>query len=81
MDNMDRNRVEGYGLVEVPHTPGFHQLVVSTFKPEDDVYTKIIQFYLGGTIRVKELKNISNTLNHHNLVLKIIFIFYINIEY
>jgi hypothetical protein len=42
MDNMDRNRVEGYGLVEVPHTPGFHQLVVSTFKPEDDVYTKII---------------------------------------
>jgi Meckel syndrome type 1 protein len=42
MDDWERNRVEGYGILEVPHTPGFHELTIRTFKPNDDLYTKVL---------------------------------------
>lgn len=42
MDSWDRNKVEGYGIVEIPHTPGFHEMVIRTFKPDDDLYTKVL---------------------------------------
>jgi Meckel syndrome type 1 protein len=46
LDSWERNRVEGYGIVEIPHQPGFHELTIRTFKPDDDLYTRIMQFYI-----------------------------------
>ena len=54
-------------MIEVPHAPGFHEISVRTFKPNDDLYTKVFQFFLGGSIKVKEFQSLSNTLFKNNL--------------
>lgn len=67
-DSWDRNRIEGYGFVEIPHAPGYHELRVKTYKPHDDIYTRIYEFFLGGAIKVKDFPSIASSfyLNNNN---------------
>lgn len=52
----------------MPREPGFHEITVPTYKPSDDLYTKIHSFFLGGAIKVKEFASIQNTIFKNNMV-------------
>ncbi|CAD8155668.1 unnamed protein product [Paramecium octaurelia] len=60
MDSWERNYIQGYGFIEIPHTPGFHELTMKTYRPNDDLYTRVYEFFLGGGTKVKDLDSISN---------------------
>ena len=61
IDGWGRNRIEGYGFCEIPRSAGFHQLVVKTWKPALNLHNKIHSFFLGGSIKVKDIEGIAKT--------------------
>lgn len=68
LDSWERNKIEGYGFIDVPNTPGFHQLTIQTYKPNDDLFTRVYEYFLGGAIKIKEFDNIANSfyIDSHN---------------
>lgn len=61
LDTWGRYRVEGYGFVEIPRYCGLHKIEVKTWKPYETQESKNFSFFLGGSIRVKEPKDIAKT--------------------
>jgi len=61
LDSWERFTVEGYGFLEVPKFAGFHEITVQTWKPHASLDARIHSFFLGGSIKVKELKEIADT--------------------
>lgn len=78
MDSWGRARIEGYGFLQLPRQPGYHDVLVQTYAPQTSLYQKIHQFFLGGTQKIKDMKKIVETsfvndqqietvVNHYNL--------------
>ena len=53
VDSWERHRIMGYGFLEFPPSPGFHELSVQTWRPIESVQTEIYSFYLGGSVRIE----------------------------
>lgn len=51
--------MHGCGFVKVPKTPGYHLLTTDTWKPYIDQKTKVIEYFLGGILKTKNLEEIS----------------------
>ena len=47
VDNWQRYSIEGYGFIEIPKDPGFHEILIPTWKPHHSISEKIHSFYLG----------------------------------
>lgn len=58
VDSWGRNRIEGYGFLEVPSSEGFHVLKVQTWKPRGNLFAEIHSFFLGGSIRILDLEEL-----------------------
>lgn len=60
-DEWNRQRIEGYGFARVPDTPGYHQLQVQTWRPRASLQSEIYSFFLGGSVRIQKLEEITRT--------------------
>eukprot|EP00826_Nyctotherus_ovalis_P059030 TRINITY_DN8175_c0_g1_i1.p1 TRINITY_DN8175_c0_g1~~TRINITY_DN8175_c0_g1_i1.p1 ORF type:complete len:219 (-),score=48.34 TRINITY_DN8175_c0_g1_i1:241-852(-) len=58
VDSWGRHRIEGYGYVTFPSTPGYYEQSISTWRPKGSLYAKIHSYFLGGSVRILELENI-----------------------
>lgn len=58
VDGWGRHRIEGYGYVTFPSTPGYYEQSISTWRPKGSLYAKIHSYFLGGSVRILELENI-----------------------
>lgn len=54
-DNWDRIRMHGCGFIKVPKTPGYYTLLAETWKPIVDHKTRVLEYFLGGIIKTKNL--------------------------
>uniref|UniRef100_A0A2I2ZEE5 MKS transition zone complex subunit 1 n=1 Tax=Gorilla gorilla gorilla TaxID=9595 RepID=A0A2I2ZEE5_GORGO len=56
LDFWQRYRVEGYGAVVLPATPGSHTLTVSTWRPvELGTVAELRRFFIGGSLELEDL--------------------------
>ncbi|XP_072796279.1 tectonic-like complex member MKS1 isoform X2 [Vicugna pacos] len=56
LDFWQRYRVEGYGAVVLPATPGAHTLRVSTWRPlELGTVAELRRFFIGGSLELEDL--------------------------
>lgn len=58
VDDWNRHRVEGYGYLRIPETPGYHKVQVSTWRPRASLDTEISSFFLGGSVRIHKIEEI-----------------------
>jgi hypothetical protein len=63
IDYWQRNRIEGYGHCEIPKETGFHEIVIKTWKPALNLQDRIFSFFLGGSIKVKDIESIAKVEN------------------
>lgn len=54
-DGWDRIRMHGCGFIKIPKTPGHYVLSTETWKPYIDQRTRVLEYYLGGIIKPKNL--------------------------
>ncbi|XP_028628179.1 Meckel syndrome type 1 protein isoform X2 [Grammomys surdaster] len=55
LDFWQRYRVEGYGAVVLPATPGSHTLTVSTWRPmELGLVAELRRFFIGGSLELED---------------------------
>ena len=45
----------------IPKKTGFYNLDLKCFKPGEDTYQKVYSFFLGGSRRIPDLKEIAKT--------------------
>ncbi|XP_047564394.1 tectonic-like complex member MKS1 [Lutra lutra] len=56
LDFWQRYRVEGYGAVVLPATPGLHTLTVPTWRPmELGTLAELRRFFIGGSLELEDL--------------------------
>ena len=60
-DEWNRHRIEGYGFVRLPKEPGYHKIEVSTWRPRASIETEIHSFFLGGSVRIQKLEELTRT--------------------
>jgi len=63
VDSWGRHRVQGYGFLQMPNTPGFHRVSVRTWRPVESLYAEVHSFYLGGSVRVENPWELSKTFS------------------
>lgn len=51
----------GYGFLQLPNTPGFHQISIQTWRPIESLNSEIQSFYLGGSVRIENPWELSST--------------------
>ncbi|KAG2382913.1 hypothetical protein C9374_004880 [Naegleria lovaniensis] len=68
-DSWDRFRVEGYGFVSIPSTPGYHKLTVQTWKPAGSIRNNLRSRFVGGSTELRDLSYtaIPNGFDQHFL--------------
>lgn len=55
LDFWQRYRVEGYGAVVLPATPGSHTLTISTWRPmELGLVAELRRFFIGGSLELED---------------------------
>ena len=59
IDDWGRHRIEGYSFLQIPNKSSFTKLKIPCYKPIEDLAMKIFSFYLGGSRRIPDLKEIS----------------------
>ncbi|CAI8057600.1 Meckel syndrome type 1 protein [Geodia barretti] len=60
LDSWDRHRVEGYGHLPLPSSPGVHEVEVGTWRPSGTpVVDTLRRFFVGGASRLREMSYIS----------------------
>ena len=50
---------KGYGYCEVPSKPGRHELTIKTWAPNQSIYAKVHEFFLGGQTKLYDIKKIA----------------------
>ena len=57
-DSWGRNRIEGYGFLEIPSEEGHHTIKVQTWWPRGNLFAEIHSFFLGGSIKILRIDEI-----------------------
>ena len=60
-DSINRHRIEGYSFVNIPLETGFYQFEVPCYKPKEDNYMKVFSYFLGGSRKIPDLREIAKT--------------------
>jgi hypothetical protein len=61
VDSFNRHRIEGYCFLNIPIKTGFYQYDIPCYKPREDNYMKVFSFFLGGSRKIPDLKEIART--------------------
>ncbi len=60
-DSWNRHRIEGYGYLRMPAQPGYHQMEIDCWRPRASLQAEIKGFFLGGSVRIHKLEEITRT--------------------
>ena len=67
VDWWERHRIEGYTYINTPIKTGIFSLDLPCFKPKEDTYMKIFSYFLGGSRKIPELKDLFKTESSNEL--------------
>lgn len=57
-DSWGRHRIQGYSFLNIPIKTGHMSLDLPCFKPKEDTYMQIFSYFLGGSRKIPELKEL-----------------------
>jgi hypothetical protein len=57
----ERAVLVGCGFIEIPRQPGTHLVSTKTWKPIGGLHSRVSEFFIGGSTKVKHLNKISQT--------------------
>ena len=60
-DYYGRHRIEGYCFLDIPLKTGSYKFEIPCYKPREDNYMKIFSFFLGGSRKIPDLKEIAKS--------------------
>lgn len=61
VDSWGRHRIEGYSFCNIPNKSMFNRIKVPCYRPIEDISMKIFSFFLGGSRRIPDLKEIAKS--------------------
>jgi hypothetical protein len=61
VDSSDRHRIEGYSFITIPIQNGTHTMTASCFKPVEDNYMRVFSYFLGGSRKIPDIREITKT--------------------
>jgi len=64
-DSWGRHRIEGYAFVHIPIQNGSINVDVNCYKPVEDNYLKVYSFFLGGSRKIPDLKELAKTASEN----------------
>lgn len=64
---MGRVQLFGYGYLNIPTSPGVHELDCHTWRPIGSLKDRITQYFLGGTPQLKYPDLICSSLERYKL--------------
>ena len=67
LDYWGRHRIEGYCFINLPIKTGYTNLNVPCFKPQEDNYMKIFSYFLGGSRKIPDLKELAKSASSNEL--------------
>ena len=67
VDWWERHRIEGYTYINIPIKTGSLSLDLPCFKPKEDPYMKKFSYFLGGSRKIPELKELFKTESSNEL--------------
>ena len=67
VDWWERHRIEGYTYINIPIKTGNTSLDLPCFKPKEDIYMKKFSYFLGGSRKIPELKELFKTESSNEL--------------
>lgn len=67
VDWWERHRIEGFTYINIPIKTGNISLDLPCFKPKEDTYMKIFSYFLGGSRKIPELKELFKTESSNEL--------------
>lgn len=67
LDFWGRHRIQGYSFINIPIKTGSLSLDLPCFKPKEDTYMSIFSYFLGGSRKIPELKELFKTASSNEL--------------
>ena len=61
IDSYGRHRIEGYTFIQVPNETGFYKFILPCFKPIEVNYMKVFSYFLGGSRKIPDLKDLAKS--------------------
>ncbi len=71
VDSYDRHRIEGYSFITIPIYNGSHTITATCFKPVEDIYMRVFSYFLGGSRKIPDIKEITKTCTKDEKVVHI----------
>jgi len=68
IDKYGRHKIQGYGFIQVPFESGFYNFKIPCYKPIEDNYMKVFSFFLGGSRKIPDLREIAKTSTKDEMV-------------
>lgn len=68
VDSDGRHRIEGYCFLEIPNETGSYNFQVPCYKPKEDNYMKIFSYFLGGSRKIPDIKELTKTASKNESV-------------
>ncbi len=61
VDTYNRHRIEGYCFLEIPKETGFYPIQIPCYKPMEDNDMRIFSFFLGGSRKIPDLRELAKS--------------------
>lgn len=61
VDSWERTVLVGCGFIEIPRQIGLHKVSAKTWKPIGGLQSRVSEFFIGGSTKVKHLQKISQS--------------------
>jgi hypothetical protein len=74
IDSYGRHRIQGYTYIKLPSNSGSYKFTLPCYKPIEDNYMKIFSFFLGGSRKIPDLREIAKTATKDEMVYNIYII-------
>jgi hypothetical protein len=69
VDSYNRHRIEGYCFINIPLETGSYKFEIPCYKPKEDNYMKLFSFFLGGSRKIPDLREIAKTCSKNENVI------------
>lgn len=67
VDSWGRHRIEGYCFLNVPISNYSNSFDIPCYKPQEDNYMRIFSYFLGGSRKIPDLKELAKTASSNEL--------------
>jgi hypothetical protein len=73
IDRYNRHRIVGYSFIQLPIKTGNYRITCPCYKPVEDNYMRVFSFFLGGSRKIPDIREITKTATKDENVNRCLF--------